>query len=436
MHYYHEMSIKDIAEAQQVSEGTVKSRLNYARKSLKKSVEDYEKKHDVKLHCAGVLPLLLWLFANAGKEAMPIAAANTVAGGIASATGMSIALSTGGGVVTATATAAAGTGLMAKIAALPVAVKIISGITAGALLIGSVAMVSNEWGKSPEPTNPVVMQTEPSGGNNQGENNETTVPSGSTETQPGPIAPGPEEPTAYIVPEGCTYYCADGTVIDAGNEVCVQATEGDRLVTQMFEYTYSTDIDGWKAARRVNNTTYEPFLAEINGEPLTSLAGVFYNHTGLGISPEIPAGVKYMQYAFAGCNNLQAAPAIPEGVVNMEAAFSGCWLIQEVSEIPASVMNMTQTFADCYLLTGEIVINATPTAFEGCFAPYMGWFGEPIVLTGTGGNLEEIAATSSLGNVTVASAETDNSEKPDNGNDVPGNSSEDDDISQDADAER
>ena len=41
MHYYHEMSVKEIAEAQKVSEGTVKSRLNYARKSLKKSVQTY-----------------------------------------------------------------------------------------------------------------------------------------------------------------------------------------------------------------------------------------------------------------------------------------------------------------------------------------------------------------------------------------------------------
>lgn len=403
MHYYHEMSVKDIAEAQQVSEGTVKSRLNYARKSLKKSVEDYEKKHDVKLHCAGVLPLLLWLFAGAGKEVMPLAAANTVAGGVASATGTSLAVSASGGsaVAATTATAVAGTGLIAKIAALPLAVKIISGITAGLLLIGSVAIVRNELGKSSEPTNPMVMQTKPSGGNNQEENNETTVPSGSMETQPNPTPPGPPAPTAYIVPEGCTYYCADGIVIDAGNKVCVQATEGDRLATQMFEYTYSTDIDGWKAARRVNNTTYEPFHVEINDKPLISLAGIFQGHITLGESPEIPDSVVDLSYAFSGCTSLKTAPTIPDGVMNMEAAFDGCNVLTEVPEIPASVMNMTRTFAGCFLLTGEIVINATPTAFEGCFAPYMGWFGKPIVLTGTGGNLEELAVTSSIGNVTV-----------------------------------
>lgn len=62
MRYFDEISVKEIAEIQGVSEGTVKSRLNYGRKSIKEAVETYEKKNGVKLHCAGVIPLLLWLF--------------------------------------------------------------------------------------------------------------------------------------------------------------------------------------------------------------------------------------------------------------------------------------------------------------------------------------------------------------------------------------
>ena len=60
--YFDEISVKEIAEIQGVAEGTVKSRLNYGRKSIKKSVEAYEKQHGIKLHCKGVIPLLLWLF--------------------------------------------------------------------------------------------------------------------------------------------------------------------------------------------------------------------------------------------------------------------------------------------------------------------------------------------------------------------------------------
>lgn len=69
LRYFDEISVKEIAEIQGVSEGTVKSRLNYGRKALQKSVEDYEKKNGVKLRCAGVIPLLLWLFANEASAA-------------------------------------------------------------------------------------------------------------------------------------------------------------------------------------------------------------------------------------------------------------------------------------------------------------------------------------------------------------------------------
>lgn len=74
LRYFDEISVKEIAEIQGVSEGTVKSRLNYGKKAIKKSVENYEKKNGIKLRCAGVIPLLLWLFAN---EASAAAAAST-----------------------------------------------------------------------------------------------------------------------------------------------------------------------------------------------------------------------------------------------------------------------------------------------------------------------------------------------------------------------
>ena len=66
MRYFDELSVKEIAQVQGVSEGTVKSRLNYGRQSIKQSVKDYEKKNGVKLHCAGVIPLLLWLLKMTG----------------------------------------------------------------------------------------------------------------------------------------------------------------------------------------------------------------------------------------------------------------------------------------------------------------------------------------------------------------------------------
>lgn len=94
LYYYDELSVKEIAEIQGVTEGTVKSRLNYARKAIKASVESYEKKHNVKLRCAGVLPLLLWLFASDfGASAMSATTAQTVATGVSAATGAKLSVS-------------------------------------------------------------------------------------------------------------------------------------------------------------------------------------------------------------------------------------------------------------------------------------------------------------------------------------------------------
>jgi RNA polymerase sigma factor (sigma-70 family) len=74
LRYFDEISVKEIAEIQGVTEGTVKSRLNYGRKAIQKSVEDYEKRSGVKLHCAGVVPLLLWLFASEASAVSATAA--------------------------------------------------------------------------------------------------------------------------------------------------------------------------------------------------------------------------------------------------------------------------------------------------------------------------------------------------------------------------
>lgn len=95
LYYYDELSVRQIAEIQGVTEGTVKSRLNYGRKAIKSSVETYEKKNNVKLHSFALLPLLLWLFSNeASACSMSATAAQTVAEGVATATGTTLSLPT------------------------------------------------------------------------------------------------------------------------------------------------------------------------------------------------------------------------------------------------------------------------------------------------------------------------------------------------------
>ena len=61
MYYYQNMSVAEIAQLLDVSENTVKSRLNYGRKKIKAGVEELEKE-GTKLYGLAPLPFLRWLF--------------------------------------------------------------------------------------------------------------------------------------------------------------------------------------------------------------------------------------------------------------------------------------------------------------------------------------------------------------------------------------
>ena len=84
MYYYEEMSVRQIAEAMDCSEGTIKSRLNYARKNLKGQVLELEKK-GTKLYCMPLLPFLYWFFREQAAEFIG-GTAGTVAAGAATST--------------------------------------------------------------------------------------------------------------------------------------------------------------------------------------------------------------------------------------------------------------------------------------------------------------------------------------------------------------
>lgn len=89
MYYFDELPVKTIAGIQGVSESAVKSRLAYARKAIKHSVEDYEKKNNVRLHSVAILPLLLWLYSGT-VQPMSGSKAAAVAANVSRATGTRI----------------------------------------------------------------------------------------------------------------------------------------------------------------------------------------------------------------------------------------------------------------------------------------------------------------------------------------------------------
>ena len=148
MYYFDELTVGQIAQIQGISDGTVKSRLNYARKAIKRSVESYEKQHNIKLHSFSFLPLFMLFF---GKEHMPAAKAAEVSAVVSKAASAVAAGSTaviGGAAAVASAeatVAGAGAGIAAKIAAIPIVTKIIAGIVAASVAIGGgVALFSNK----------------------------------------------------------------------------------------------------------------------------------------------------------------------------------------------------------------------------------------------------------------------------------------------------
>lgn len=175
LYYYDELSVKEIAQMLEVSENTVKSRLNYARKTIKDGVLDYEKK-GVKLYGLSPLPFLLYFLRGAAEASMEpavaaaaaeaalvagkaassgLAAGGTAAGGTAA--GSTAAGSTAAGGAAAASGTAAASGGTAAAALGGLGVKVVAGVLVGALAIGGMAVVTQP-DKAPEPT-PIVETT-------------------------------------------------------------------------------------------------------------------------------------------------------------------------------------------------------------------------------------------------------------------------------------
>lgn len=205
LRYFRELSLQEIAEIQGVNEGTVKSRLHYGKKCLKKNIEEYEKKNDIKLHSVGVVPVLLWLFRQyrmeeklslvktagqtlaLGEETAAAAVVITTGGAAAGAAAAGTETAAAVGAATAAAAGssaavqtAAGIGL--GIAGKALTGKVVAGILAAVVAIGGAgagvaALVNN--GGEPEPTvsQEVVMESQA----NEGENVQI-LPTGENET--------------------------------------------------------------------------------------------------------------------------------------------------------------------------------------------------------------------------------------------------------------
>jgi len=124
--YYGEMSVKQIAEMLNCSDGTVKSRLNYARQKIKDGILETEERDGIRLHV--FIPFGLFL---AQDYKAVTASLTTAALGGASAAGAGAAASG------TTATGGIKAGLLATVKS-----KIIAGVATVAVIGGGAAVVS------------------------------------------------------------------------------------------------------------------------------------------------------------------------------------------------------------------------------------------------------------------------------------------------------
>ena len=156
LYYYDSCAIRQIADIMECSEGTVKSRLNYARKAMQQLIEQTEQRDNIRLHSFSPALLLLGLGAKEQTLQLSPGIWQSIAGklGLGAAVGAgSVAGSAAAGssAVSSTANTAAGAGVKAaigggtkaaagaKVAAVAgkaVTAKIAAGVTAGALLLG------------------------------------------------------------------------------------------------------------------------------------------------------------------------------------------------------------------------------------------------------------------------------------------------------------
>ena len=142
MYYVQEMSIKEIAEALDISENTVKSRMSYGKKKMRAQAEDMEKKgYKLRVSAVGIIPFLIWMLrefaGNVAVHSMP--AAIGTAAGTAAAAGTASGVSAGAAAGT---TAGAATGATAGVssgaaAGAAVSAKVIALAAAGVAAVSS-----------------------------------------------------------------------------------------------------------------------------------------------------------------------------------------------------------------------------------------------------------------------------------------------------------
>ncbi len=238
MYYFDELSVNEIAEIQGVSVGTVKSRLNYGRKAIKNSVEEYEDKNGIKLHAIPFFPFFKWLFEEDSKNKMAMPAAKSVAKGVSTATKTSIHI------LTKTAI---------KFAAIPLFVKVTVGVLALIFIAGgvTVALLSDD--------------------DNEPASNDVVPPTVLTETTPAEMTTLTQEQTTVVT----TQTSEQTTEADTSTNASTTAETTEKVEKTTEKTTEKVNEQTTEATTQKEETT--PVLSEDEMLELAKSAGRSYS---------------------------------------------------------------------------------------------------------------------------------------------------------------
>lgn len=85
---------------------------------------------------------------------------------------------------------------------------------------------------------------------------------------------------------------------------------------------------------------------------------------------EIPNGIKNASYAFSGCTALKEIGNLPKSATDISGIFNGCVNLLKVPDLPAKVKDVSRAFADCRSLTSvpefPTTVKSLTYAFSGC----------------------------------------------------------------------
>lgn len=389
LYYFEQKSLSEVAEILGIPEGTVKSRLYSARKTLEKEFRKLQKK-DESLYGISVIPLVAAFFAYSVKNitvpasiaqgAVICAEAVGASAIIASPAASSVSAATGGAAATSAA-GAAGAAVTTKVVAVAVAATVATGggVAAinyvenkkeAALTTFPQTSITEEYTTAPAFMNETAfIATETS---TLPEKTETTrrTTTGKHTTKAEATAVSvtvTEKATKEITTEKQT--ATKTSTVKETTRVTTQAPTTSEIPTTDAADVYS--VSGGVLGEYTGESGEVSIPSSVGGDTVTAIGtGAFAGNSDI-TSVFLPSTVTRIgQEAFTDCTELESV-YLPSSLQSVGiGAFYGCTSLTEVN-IPSGVTTIgDDAFADCSSLTSITIPGSVTSigdnAFGGC----------------------------------------------------------------------